>query len=215
MDANGAHDLEEIRTRRSVLAAAGGLLLPAGLLAGTSEDADARRRAKRHRGRRPGRPGMFANDTIIKFRNGSSQSLQYWYRSYFAENLWNFKPVAAGKETGWMEHFPVEHLTLDAILFIRTGAENDPSTRTYRIRCRNYEIGTPDVLIEYGYVDVGRDPWNVKETLADNVNMGEGVRMVRSDEFWTFNVHRWSNGKEDLDGQDEWYTRFFVSMSPR
>jgi len=109
-----------------------------------------------------------------------------------------------------MEHFPVESLTKDAVLYIRTGPASESSTRTYMVTCRNFEAMTPDASIVHG-----KEPpphWTELNSLADGIALGEGVRMTRSDDRFTFTVHRWTNGKEYIDNYDEWYTRFFVTI---
>jgi hypothetical protein len=49
--------------------------------------------------------------------------------------------------------------------------------------------------------------------LADEIAMDENTTLEVSHGGYRFQVHRWTNGKEPLDGYDEWYTRFFVTMS--
>ena len=197
MNDHGAHDLEESRTRRSLLATAGGLLLPAGLLIAKADDAEATTKAKRRRRRRHGGVGAFANDVIINVRNATNETLMTRYprgRDVF---------VPTGTESGFAAGLATERLGLDAHLFIKRAGDDRFS---YRIWCENHEIGTPDARI-YWYDR--SDPHD----LTGNRDMDENETFEITHRGYRFAVHRWSNGKEPLDGYDEWYTRFFVTMS--
>ena len=212
MNDRGAHDLEESRTRRSVLAVAGGLLLPAGLLIGGADEAEATKRAKRRRRRRRrGQVGLFANDVIINFRNATSESLAYRYSSLFAGSADEFREIKPGAESGFAAGFPASDLTTTGYLDIRL-SNFDPYSEgaSYRVTCRNHEIGAPDAAIVW-FPDPRKK--GKSENVSGKRDMGEGTMFDITHNGYRFTVHRWSNGKEPIDEYDEWYTRFFVTIA--
>jgi hypothetical protein len=80
---------------------------------------------------------------------------------------------------------------------------------SYMIRCKNYEVGMPDAQI-WWYPDP-RD--HKSDNISGTRDMGEDTTFEITHRGYRFHVHRWTNGKEPLDNEDEWYTRFFVTMS--
>ena len=201
MNDHHAHDREGSRTRRSVLSTAGGLLLPASLLIAGTDDAEATKKAKRRRRRRP---GMFANDVIINFRNATSATLSYYMDTWVTAS--SYSGIAPGKESGFAAGIPAWKLTTRAKLYIRLPGMDSHS---YMIDCYNPEVGPPWVIISWYSPDSpGR-----RDDLTGVVFMSENERFEISHLDYRFAVHRWSNGKEPLDRFDEWYTRFFVTMS--
>ncbi len=190
MNDNGPNDAEEIRTRRSVLAAAGGLLLPTGLMGAGAEGAEATRKTRR---RRRGKPGMIANDTIINFRNATSKTLDFHMNSVVT-----YTSLEPGKESGFAAGVAPWKFMTEATLFILVPGLNEQ----FNVLCRNLEIMTP-----FARLSSSIEGKIIQESMAENESFEVISRSYR------FNVHRWSNGKEALDGYDEWYTRFFVTMS--
>jgi hypothetical protein len=212
-------ELMRTGSRRAFALGATGLFLPAAPAVLAAEPAadpetEGRRGRRRKHRKSKDRPNALANDTIIRFRNGANQTFGYLFGSRFHSDAgWNYNIVAPGEETGWSEYVMPSKLGTTAYLYIRTGKKTDPTARYYRITCTNREIGTPYVTIEQGYGDL-TSGWITTSTIADSVDLGEGVGMVRSDQKWTFDVLRWDNGKESIDNYDEWYTRFFVTVRP-
>jgi hypothetical protein len=203
MNANGAHDLEETRTRRSLLATAGGLLLPAGLLVTDMDDVEATREARRRRQRRRDKPGMFANDVIVNFRNATDSTRVYRLRG-LSEQGW--RSLEPGQESGFATGITPYKLTtsMDVVL-----PEPGEDIGHYIVTCSNAEIGSPSVDIVWipSYTQSDR-VW-----VVDDIAMGEDTTLEAFHRGYRFHVHRWTNGKEALDDYDEWYTRFFVTMS--
>jgi hypothetical protein len=199
-------DLNEPRTRRAMLATAGGLLLPAGLLALDGEDAEATKRAKRRRRRRRKQVGWFGNDVIINFRNATSETLQVTYLTNLPE-VNPYFTVEPGKESGFAAGVKPSHLTMAMWLWIRFPGLDYNS---YRVRGKNFEAATPLANITWYPEDVGAA---FGHDISGLVQMGEDTTFNVAHRGYRFNIHRWRNGKEPLDDYDEWYTRFFVTLS--
>ena len=51
------------------------------------------------------------------------------------------------------------------------------------------------------------------DIVAGERNMDENETFEVTHRGYRFHVHRWADGKEPLDEYEEWYTRFFVSLS--
>jgi hypothetical protein len=202
MNEYSERDLGETRTRRAMLATAGGLLLPAGLLALDEEDAEATKRAKRRRRRKPASWG--ANDVIINFRNATSETLRFRYININSGDA-GFTALDPGKESGFAANMKPENLTMKCILEIRFSQIPD----LYSIRCANYDIGWPDAEI-WWYRDSKDHRFDI---ISGSRNMGEDTTFEITHRGYRIHVHRWTNGKEPLDNNKEWYTRFFVTMS--
>jgi hypothetical protein len=205
MSEHSESDLNEMQTRRAVLATAGGLLLPAGLLALDGEDAEATKQAKRRRRRRRKQVGMFANDVIINFRNATGKSVEYSFASRGSQT--KFVALKPGKESGFANGMRPVDLKTDAYLIIHPNIDaTDEQNQTYIVWCENHEIGTPDVVITWYIAGDSHD-------ISGDRDMDENSRFEIINRGIRFEVHRWRNGKEPLDDYDEWYTRFFVTLS--
>jgi hypothetical protein len=205
MNEYSERDLGETRTRRAMLATAGGLLLPAGLLALDEEDAEATKRAKRRRRRR--QPAMIANDTVINFRNATNETVGF----QFVANSKRFRrlTLAPGTESGFGAGVEPWGLTMLAQLKIRLpGTPPDGEYCDYSVKCQNFEYQTPEVKIVW----YGSSSGAVR-VIRDWAPMGEDTKIENTSLNYRFEVHRWTNGKEPLDDYDEWYTRFYVTMS--
>jgi hypothetical protein len=205
MNEHSESDLNEMQTRRAVLATAGGLLLPAGLLALDGEDAEATKRAKRRRRRRRKQVGVWANDVVVNFRNATSKTVEYAFSSTGSRT--QFVALGPDKESGFAAGMKPVDLTTDAYLFISPGVDStDGKRQTYLVWCENHEIGTPDVRIRW--FD-GSD----RHDISGEQDMEENSKFEIIHRGFRFEVHRWTNGKEPLDDYDERYTRFFVTLS--
>ena len=154
---------------------------------------------------------MFANDTIINFRNAIHETLEIHGQSNDQNSsgrdagayTGKIVSVGAGAESGFAAGMRPMSLRTDAYLFIRHYGHKDP---TYRVWCENHEIGTPDVRIAW----MQGSSW---QDISGERDMDENTTFEITHRGYRFQVHRWSNGKEPLDDYDEWYTRFFVTMS--
>jgi hypothetical protein len=78
------------------------------------------------------------------------------------------------------------------------------------IRGTNYEIGTPDAQI-WWYSDPDYR-YSLKD-ISGPREMGQNTTLEITHRGYRIHIHRWTNGTEPLDDHDEWYTRFFVTMS--
>ena len=146
---------------------------------------------------------MWANDTLINIRNATPQDLEI--RNTTTDRGWGGSSavlVRAGTEPGFAAGLMGGPQT-DAYLWIRFPWQESYS---YGIWCENHEVGVPDVRI---YWQNGRD-W---QDISGQRDMRENWTFELTHRGYRFHVHRWSNGKEPLDDYDEWYTRFFVTMS--
>jgi hypothetical protein len=204
-------ELMRTRSRRAFALSATGLFLPAApavLAADPAADPETERRRGRRRKHRKSkdRPKVWANDTIIKLLNASSKPLWYCYQSEFTSS-WQFRLVEPGKETGWMEHVPPWKLTTNAYLHI---SERENIGKFYRFSCKNYEIGTPTVKIEWGSIHSLTNNFLPYEEI-DKFKLREGEDATPM--YGYFNVFRWSNGTEYIDDHSEEYTRFFVTVN--
>jgi hypothetical protein len=206
MNEHSERDLDETRTRRAVLATAGGLLLPAGLLALDGEDAEATKRAKRRRRRRRKQVGVWANDVVVNFRNATDQSLRVGFSSFHRSRTLT---VESGKESGFDVGIPAWAYSALMRLYIRFPDLPPGDAPNYEFLCANAEIFTPHFKCW----------WYPDTTNLNNPTYlgGSSLRENDTSEIthggYRFHIHRWTNGKEPLDDYDEWYTRFFVTMS--
>jgi hypothetical protein len=205
MNERNVRDLGETRTRRAMLVTAGGVLLPAGLLAADGEDAEATKQAKRRRRRRRKQVRWVGNDVIINVRNATSERLAFRYSSIWAEAA-GHTTLDPGKESGFVTGLKPADLTMKCLVDIRLTNSSGNDER-YMIRCINHEFMTPEISISWY-----PNPHEF-ESIAALVNMGEDTTFEITHRGYRFHVHRWTNGKEPLDNYDEWYTRFFVTIS--
>jgi hypothetical protein len=208
MNGYSERDLGETRSRRAVLATAGGLLLPAGLLALDEEDAEATKRAKRRRRRK--QASWWASDVIINFRNATSGNLWFRYENE-KTNGGGMSLIVPGDESGFAYRMKPEYLTTTCDLEIELyDFESRPwVTDRYTVRCTNHDIGWPDAQI-WWYPDPRASK---HEDISGTREMGENATFAITHRGYRFHVHRWSNDKEPLDNFKEKYTRFFVTMS--
>ena len=104
----------ENRSRRRMLATAGGLLLPTGLRAADGDEAVAKTTT---RGKRQlPRPELryWANDTIINVRNATDKTLGYevYYPQYHPTRF--YRNIQSGQETGFAFGIKPAYLVTDA-----------------------------------------------------------------------------------------------------
>jgi hypothetical protein len=147
---------------------------------------------------------MFANDTIINFRNATSENRDCAFAALQSDLHW--RSLEPGQESGFAPGIKPSHLT--TTMHIRLPQPGSDFAR-HSIVCDNPEVGSPKVDI-FWIPTPSKVRW---VRLADEIAMDENTTLEVSHGGYRFQVHRWTNGKEPLDGYDEWYTRFFVTMS--
>jgi hypothetical protein len=199
MNEHSESDLSDMQTRRAMLATAGGLLLPAGLLAADGEDAGATKRAKRRRRRKQVR--WVGNDVVVNVLNATRERLYFKYSNGMEYLVHGW--LEPGKESGFGGGMKPADLTMTCV--VRIGL----NYKYYSIVCLNHEIGTPGANL-WWLSDPVKDKW---EDISGLRKMGENTTFEITHGGYRFRVHRWSNGKEPLDNYDEWYTRFFLTIS--
>ncbi|MFM9105485.1 MAG: hypothetical protein ACKOWF_02165 [Chloroflexota bacterium] len=142
------------------------------------------------------------NDVIFNFRNATS----LWLRCQHSNtgfSSYRFLGLAPGQESGFGWGVKSESLKSNAKLTIEISYP--PSEFT--VFAVNHAFAVPDVSLEYFRYGVGTDK------LVTRRDMWENDSFDVTHAGFRVHIHRWSNGKEPLDDYDEWYTRFFVTMS--
>ena len=214
MNAAEARESGENRTRRRMLATAGGLLLPAGLRAADADEAPAQAKEQRQGKRQPPRPELryWANDTVVNLRNATNDKVRV------LKNNWSHlggRPyyLDPGKELGYYQGIDHESLMTDTWMYIGFG-----ESWHFKLYFETNEIGTPDATIYWKY---GPGTWDWGDISGErDMEPNTTFEYIHYDHDFNnrygtprFHVHRWADGKEPLDEYEEWYTRFFVSLS--
>ncbi|MFM9105484.1 MAG: hypothetical protein ACKOWF_02160 [Chloroflexota bacterium] len=144
------------------------------------------------------------NDVIVNLRNATGQSLPYRFRSPVVHHA-TFRDIAPGQESGFAAGLTAGQLQSTAELDLELPDPRTGHRCTFTARERAH-LG-PEVALEC----VAPDSRPVQVVGARGMGENDIVDAVHGG--YRFHVHRWRDGKEQLDDYRKWYTRFFFTLS--